>query len=83
MNDDDAPPSEDALRTRLAGLKQELNLIDRAVDASDLSPKLERLKAIFPSGVCDYSRPGVGQQVTKTTWLRYEDKSQLAGIGHE
>jgi hypothetical protein len=33
--------------------------------------QLARLKATFPAGVCDYSRPGVGQQVTTTTWQFY------------
>lgn len=27
----------------------------------DMSPSLERLKAIFPDGVCDYDLPGVGE----------------------
>jgi len=33
--------------------------------------QLARLKAIFPNGVCDFSRPGVEQQNTKATWLKY------------
>ena len=31
----------------------------------------QRLQAIFPSGVCDFSRPGVAQAPLKGTWLRY------------
>src|SRR5262245_30199840 len=27
-----------------------------------------RLKAIFPKGVCDFSKPGVGQEPTEGTW---------------
>lgn len=34
--------------------------------------QIERLKAAFPQGVCDYSKPGVGQQAMEGTWLRYE-----------
>ena len=30
-----------------------------------------RLKGIFTSGVCDYSRPGVEQQVVRETWRKY------------
>jgi hypothetical protein len=30
-----------------------------------------RLKQIFPQGVCDYSRPGVGQIHKPEPWLRY------------
>jgi hypothetical protein len=32
--------------------------------------QLSRLKAVFPQGVCDYGRPGVGQQPVKY-WLSY------------
>ena len=30
-----------------------------------------RLAALFPDGVCDFSKPGVGQSKVKGTWLRY------------
>jgi hypothetical protein len=30
-----------------------------------------RLKAVFPTGVCDYTRPGVSQQKVDGTWHRY------------
>jgi hypothetical protein len=30
-----------------------------------------RLQRIFPTGVCDLSKPGVGQDVTPRTWLSY------------
>jgi hypothetical protein len=33
--------------------------------------QLARLRAIFPHGVCDYSRPGVEQQLVRGTWLSY------------
>jgi hypothetical protein len=32
---------------------------------------LAALKNIFPEGVCDYGRSGVGQQPTRATWLAY------------
>ena len=31
------------------------------------------LQATFPNGVCDWSKPGVGQQPPAGTWLTYED----------
>ncbi|WP_103355797.1 DUF6351 family protein [Amycolatopsis sp. CA-128772] len=31
----------------------------------------QRLRAAFPGGVCDYSRPGVGQRAPIGTWLSY------------
>lgn len=34
-------------------------------------PQFQRLQAVFPDGVCDYSQPGVGQQPTVGTWQRY------------
>jgi len=33
--------------------------------------QLQRLEAVFPAGVCDYTKPGVGQEVTKVTWQRF------------
>jgi hypothetical protein len=33
------------------------------------------LKAIFPLGVCDYSRPGVGQQPPDGTWQMFPDQA--------
>jgi len=35
------------------------------------SEQLARLRAIFPNGVCDYSRPGIGQEITRATWQRF------------
>ena len=37
--------------------------------------QLKRLRVTFPSGVCDYSRPGIDEQVTQTTWERYSEPS--------
>jgi hypothetical protein len=40
--------------------------------AQPLSPgQLARLKSIFAAGVCDYSRPGQGQDVEPATWVSY------------
>jgi len=33
--------------------------------------EMARLRAIFPDGVCDYSRPGVGQEPLEGTYLRF------------
>jgi uncharacterized tannase-like protein DUF6351 len=45
----------------------------RPIDAADYGGKLAKedlaaLKTIFPAGVCDYARPGVGQVPLKATW---------------
>ena len=31
-----------------------------------------RLETIFPGGVCDWSKPGVGQEEAVRTWQRYD-----------
>jgi Tannase-like family of unknown function (DUF6351) len=33
--------------------------------------ELKRLRVAFPSGVCDYGRPGIDEQASRTTWQRY------------
>jgi Tannase-like family of unknown function (DUF6351) len=47
----------------------------RPVDPEDygaLTPAQEaRLHAVFPDGVCDYRRPGVGEQPLSGTWLSF------------
>lgn len=48
----------------------------KAIDAADYSIRFtdaerQRLRAIFPNGVCDWKRPGVEQQKTVGTWLQY------------
>lgn len=36
--------------------------------------QLDRLRKVFPDGVCDYTRKGVGQQPAQT-WLSYQDSA--------
>jgi hypothetical protein len=60
-----APIANDVLKCRL-----------KPVSAADykasLTPaQLARLRAIFPTGVCDFSKPGVGQVALKGTYQRY------------
>lgn len=53
-------------------LKCELRPVDPARYEVELTDEqLERLEAIFPDGVCDYSRPGIGETDLDGTWLRY------------
>jgi hypothetical protein len=52
--------------------KCELKPVNRGDYAQPLmDAQFARLKAIFPHGVCDYSRLGVEQQPLKDTWLSY------------
>jgi hypothetical protein len=53
-------------------LKCQLKPIDRDDYSQPLTDaQLQRLEALFPDGVCDYTQPGVGQQPLIGTWLRY------------
>jgi hypothetical protein len=49
-----------------------IDLIDTDLAAVDLSAaQQQRLEQIFPEGVCDHDRPGVGTVDTAGTWLSY------------
>jgi hypothetical protein len=53
-------------------LKCELKPISVADYTHHLSTdQLQRLKSVFPSGVCNYARPGLGQTRTTVTWQHY------------
>ncbi|MCW7541143.1 DUF6351 family protein [Aquabacterium sp. A7-Y] len=49
----------------------------KPIDFADYAPAVftpaqrDRLAVVFPEGVCDYSRPGVGQVERTRTWVRY------------
>ena len=56
------PLTNDVLKCRL-----------KPVDPADYVGKLDadqvaQVKAMFPSGVCDYAKPGVGETPTKGVW---------------
>ena len=58
----------------LAGniLKCQLKPIDKKDYTHPLmDSQMTRLQAIFPQGVCDYSKPGVEQQTVHKTWQSY------------
>jgi hypothetical protein len=53
-------------------LKCRLQPVTPALYKVALSPaQIARLKSIFPQGVCDWTKPGVGQVPLEGTWLRY------------
>ena len=48
----------------------------QAVDPGDYTVRFEpaemnRLRTIFPDGVCDWSRPGLGQTGLRGTWQTF------------
>ena len=69
----------------LAGdiLKCKLEPIDfKDYAATFTKEEKARLKAIFPDGVCDYTKPGFGQRPLIDTWLSYP-KPGVAQHEHE
>ena len=61
------PLSSDVMKCQLKPLVRS----DYSVTFTDAQWAL--LQATFPTGVCDYSKPGVSQQGPKATWLTYEN----------
>lgn len=45
--------------------------------------QLDQLKSTFPSGVCDYSKPGIGQQLVGGTWQNFSGSTQSRFLNHE
>lgn len=60
-----APLAETALKCQLKPL--DVN----EYSAMFTSSQITRLTAIFPSGVCDYSKPGVNQQAPSRIWAKF------------
>ena len=53
-------------------LKCQLKPVDFAgYSAAFTETEQERLRSVFPDGVCDWSKPGLEQQKPLGTWLRY------------
>lgn len=63
------PLTEDVLKCQL----KPLNPLDYSRSLS--ADEWEALEATFPEGVCDYSRPGVGDVPLAGTWLSYSGDS--------
>ena len=59
------PLANDVLKCQLIPI--ELSLYNVRFTAAEAA----QLKAIFPQGVCDYTKPGVGQQPPDGTWQSF------------
>jgi hypothetical protein len=60
-----APQANDILACQLQPL-------DRAREpAAFTDAQWRRLEAVFPTGVCDWTKPGIGQEQMADTWLSY------------
>ena len=60
-----APLTDDILKCELRAIDQ------KAYTQPFTADQMARLKAAFPKGICDYSRPGVEQRRVSETWKRY------------
>jgi hypothetical protein len=54
----------------------------KPVDASDFAVSLSAeqlgtLRQVFPGGVCDYSKPGIGQVPLAGTWAVYTGNAEV------
>jgi hypothetical protein len=59
-----APIANDVLKCRLKPVQADYKVKFSAA-------QMARLKAIFPTGVCDFTKPGIGQVALKATYQRY------------
>jgi hypothetical protein len=59
------PPTNDVLKCQL----KPIDFADYKVAFTD--EERERLRAIFPDGVCDWSKPGVEQARPSSQWISY------------
>jgi hypothetical protein len=63
-------------------LKCSLKPVSAADYSVTFSPaELARLRAIFPQGACDWSRPGVGHRELKDTWLAFPSAGKSVRLG--
>lgn len=61
-------------------LKCQLKPAHRANYPPMTGAQFAQLKAIFPAGVCDYSRPPAGQVPLRGTWLSYPDPGHSVAL---
>ena len=62
------PRAGNVLKCRLMPVDQADDLYEVPLSAAERS----RLKAIFPDGVCDYSKPSVGYGPPRNTWMSFD-----------
>lgn len=70
-----APRTNDIMKCQL----KPLAAADYKVSVS--GPHMQKLQQAFAGGVCDYSKPGVGQGSLMGTWLSYGADGQVRSLG--
>jgi hypothetical protein len=68
------PPTEDVMKCQL----KPVNAAD--YKTAPTADQLAKLKTVFPDGVCDYTKPGVGQDQKIVTWAIFKDAGELVGL---
>jgi hypothetical protein len=63
------PDTADVVQCQLKPLKR----ADYTGTVAMTDAEFDRLRAVFPRGVCDYTRPGVSQQPPAGPWMTYAD----------
>ena len=63
------PNTNDVLKCQLKPIDFADYFADYKVAFSE--PERARLRAIFPEGVCDWSKPGVEQKPRAAQWITY------------
>jgi hypothetical protein len=57
----------------------------KPIDMADYKPamtaeRLAQLKEVFPDGVCDYSKPGVGQVGLTGAWVSLKGNGEFTAL---
>ena len=60
-----APETQDVIKCQLK------TIVDAELKAKFSPDEIARLKKIFPQGVCDWTKPGVGQEALAGTWQSF------------
>ncbi|MFD6754861.1 DUF6351 family protein [Micromonospora gifhornensis] len=67
--------------TTSAVLKCQLTPLSReSYEVSFTDEQWQRLQTVFPGGVCDWSKPGVGQVPLADTWIRWSPEPQVRPV---
>jgi len=70
-----APATDDVFKCRLKPVDP------RDYNLTLTSTQIAQLRSVFPQGVCDYTRPGVGKAPLAGTWLSYPSPGTFRELG--
>jgi hypothetical protein len=77
------PVTNDVLACRRTPLDRSSYKLLGAVPVTFTDAEWATLQKVFPDGVCDWSKPGVGQENRGLTWLSYGTATQATYGGRE